>query len=61
MSTPDPFSDDELFGFHFETEPSSIDDPFDDAEAWLAAQDVPDHVSPNDPNPECLDERWSWS
>jgi len=41
---PDQYDLDEIqFGFHVETEPD-LDDPFDDAEVWLAAQDVPDHV-----------------
>ena len=42
---PDQYDPEDIqFGFHVETDPDSLGDPFDDAEVWLAAQDVPDHV-----------------
>lgn len=38
----DEYDVDELDGFQIET--PLDEDPFDDAEVWLAAQDVPDHT-----------------
>ena len=32
-----------------------LDDPFDDAVCWLSAQDVPDHVTPDEGWPEPFD------